>query len=606
MRLSTDESRDEELALETIAAAAEAGVTVFDTARAYGRQRAARSHERCCAAAAPTATRADRDEGRHDADRRRLGPRRSREGDPRRLRGEPRGARRPADRPLPIHAPDPRTPWRTSVRALARLVGRGLVRRVGLANVNRRQLDEALELAPVAAVQVALSPFDDRALRGGVVERCDELGIAVIAHSPLGGPRRAGGSPTQALAEVAAGTTRLRPRSRSRGCSSSRRSSSRSPARGGRRRRARPRARRRSTRRRRPGARALRPAVRLAPSAARRADGEVVLVMGFPGAGKSRVAAELRRARLPPAQPRRARRLAARARRRARRGALVRRPAGRPRQHVPHARGAELRDRGGEPARRSRCGASGSTRRSPRRRSTSSSGCSTASARSRRPESCGRWRSVEPGVLAPTSQMRALRELEPPSTDEGFAGVEHVPFVRAAVVRRRGRASSSPPPRSAESGWDARRSAIAPHLVFDWSPDGSPDALRRGRRPPRGRGLRAGRGRALPARRPARRPAGAGRRFPGCRSRSRERTASTRRARCSSEPARRTGRSRRRSAPATSRSDSQQLRDQRRRSRRAVRLDRPVVDLAPDLVGDRVARSSPAVAVSKSMQRPAP
>ena len=37
MRLSTDESRDEQLANETIAAAAEAGVTVFDTAHAYGR-----------------------------------------------------------------------------------------------------------------------------------------------------------------------------------------------------------------------------------------------------------------------------------------------------------------------------------------------------------------------------------------------------------------------------------------------------------------------------------------------------------------------------------------------------------------------------------------
>ena len=36
MRMSTDENRDEELALQTIAAAAEAGITVFDTARAYG------------------------------------------------------------------------------------------------------------------------------------------------------------------------------------------------------------------------------------------------------------------------------------------------------------------------------------------------------------------------------------------------------------------------------------------------------------------------------------------------------------------------------------------------------------------------------------------
>src|SRR6267378_1779295 len=37
---------------------------------------------------------------------------------------------------------------------------------------------------------------------------------------------------------------------------------------------------------------------------------------------------------------------------------------------------------------------------------------------------------TEAGLLAPTCQMRAFRELEPPSTDEGFARVEHVPFVR--------------------------------------------------------------------------------------------------------------------------------------------------------------------------------
>src|SRR3954451_5419315 len=47
-----------------------------------------------------------------------------------------------------LHAPDPRTPWPTSIRALARLRDDGLVRRIGVSNVNRRQLDEALELAP--------------------------------------------------------------------------------------------------------------------------------------------------------------------------------------------------------------------------------------------------------------------------------------------------------------------------------------------------------------------------------------------------------------------------------------------------------------------------
>ena len=57
MRMSTGDSRDEELAFATIAAAAEAGMTVFDTARAYAEQgsfleieRAAREkrpHETC-------------------------------------------------------------------------------------------------------------------------------------------------------------------------------------------------------------------------------------------------------------------------------------------------------------------------------------------------------------------------------------------------------------------------------------------------------------------------------------------------------------------------------------------------------------------------------
>src|SRR5438874_2466825 len=37
MRLSTGECRDDDVAHQTVAAAARAGVTVFDTARAYGR-----------------------------------------------------------------------------------------------------------------------------------------------------------------------------------------------------------------------------------------------------------------------------------------------------------------------------------------------------------------------------------------------------------------------------------------------------------------------------------------------------------------------------------------------------------------------------------------
>src|SRR5262249_26326468 len=52
------------------------------------------------------------------------------------------------------------------------------------------------------------------------------------------------------------------------------------------------------------------------------------------------------------------------------------------------------------------------------------------------PSELRRLSRVEPGVLAPTSQMRALRELEAPSDDEGFASIERIGFVRAPVERR--------------------------------------------------------------------------------------------------------------------------------------------------------------------------
>ena len=80
----------------------------------------------------------------------------------------------------------------------------------------------------------------------------------------------------------------------------------------------------------------------------------------------------------------------------------------------------------------------------------------------------------EQGVLAPTSQMRAVRELEPPSLDEGFVEVERLEFTR---VRHGGTREGVFVAASAvrENGWVA--AGDAPHLVFDWLPDGSVDAL---------------------------------------------------------------------------------------------------------------------------------
>ncbi len=190
---------DEDLALATIAAALEAGITVFDTAHAYEENEAllARALGDTPGARLVTKGGMARTDGGWIPDGRARSIRADCEASLAALDGLP------VDLYL-LHAPDPRVEWRTSVRALARLVDEGLVARVGVCNVNRTQLDEACEHAPIAAVQVALSRFDDTALRAGLVDRCAEAGIALVAHSPLGGTRRAARlGRDQALGEIA-------------------------------------------------------------------------------------------------------------------------------------------------------------------------------------------------------------------------------------------------------------------------------------------------------------------------------------------------------------------------------------------------------------------
>jgi diketogulonate reductase-like aldo/keto reductase/predicted kinase len=85
-----------------------------------------------------------------------------------------------------LHAPDPKVPLRTSVRAL-----KGLGVPIGLSNITLKQLREAREVATISAVQIALGAYDQAAFRDGLVAYCLREGIEVFAHSPLGGVKRA-------------------------------------------------------------------------------------------------------------------------------------------------------------------------------------------------------------------------------------------------------------------------------------------------------------------------------------------------------------------------------------------------------------------------------
>jgi hypothetical protein len=72
--------------------------------------------------------------------------------------------------------------------------------------------------------------------------------------------------------------------------------------------------------------------------------------------------------------------------------------------------------------------------------------------------------------------MRAVRELEPPGDDEGFADVAVVPFTRTHTPGRPGVFVAAAALLSADRDRPSP-CGDAPHLVFDWNPDGDVDAL---------------------------------------------------------------------------------------------------------------------------------
>ncbi len=83
------------------------------------------------------------------------------------------------------HRPDGVTPLAETLSAMQELVDEGSVRRLGLSNVDRALLDEAVALgAPIVAVQNRYSLMDRRD-DAAVLPRCRELGIGYVPYFPL-------------------------------------------------------------------------------------------------------------------------------------------------------------------------------------------------------------------------------------------------------------------------------------------------------------------------------------------------------------------------------------------------------------------------------------
>ncbi|MEV7779030.1 aldo/keto reductase [Kitasatospora sp. NPDC088351] len=173
-------------ALATLDAALEAGVTLFDTADAYGFGRNeeligpfVRANRDRVVVATKFAIERKEDDPAH-----------------RGIRNDPAYIRAAADASLRrlgvdvidlyyMHRRDPDVPLTESVGAMAELVRAGKVRHLGLSEVTGAELREAYAVHPIAALQSEWSVFA-RDVERSAVPAAAELGVAFVPYSPLG------------------------------------------------------------------------------------------------------------------------------------------------------------------------------------------------------------------------------------------------------------------------------------------------------------------------------------------------------------------------------------------------------------------------------------
>ncbi len=85
-----------------------------------------------------------------------------------------------------MHRPDPNVPIEETVGAMGELVTAGKVRYLGISEVSAEQIQKAHATFPISAVQNEISLFGREVETNGVYDLTRELGIGLVAYSPLG------------------------------------------------------------------------------------------------------------------------------------------------------------------------------------------------------------------------------------------------------------------------------------------------------------------------------------------------------------------------------------------------------------------------------------
>ncbi|GAA2521709.1 aldo/keto reductase [Winogradskya humida] len=199
MPMSIEGRPDTDRSVRTIHAALDAGVTLIDTADAYHLGADEVGHNESLIAQALASYGGDASgvlvatkgghlrpgDGSWTVDGSRAHLREAVEGSLKRLGVEAIGL-------YQFHRPDPNTPYAESVATIGELLDEGKIQMAGISNADPQQIRQAQEIlgGRLVSVQNQFSP----AFRSSEPELdlCDELGIAFLPWSPLGGIGKAG------------------------------------------------------------------------------------------------------------------------------------------------------------------------------------------------------------------------------------------------------------------------------------------------------------------------------------------------------------------------------------------------------------------------------
>lgn len=81
---------------------------------------------------------------------------------------------------------DPAVPIEETIRVLAQLIAEGKIGGISLSEASAETIRRAASVHKIACLEVEFSLFATEIMHNGVAETCAELGIPIIAYSPLG------------------------------------------------------------------------------------------------------------------------------------------------------------------------------------------------------------------------------------------------------------------------------------------------------------------------------------------------------------------------------------------------------------------------------------